>query len=115
MIKCIKNEKEESEHRKLQELKHQFLYKCHFLHRKDKFYKRFENIHVKDMIKSESEHGGFESCILGKGLVATKEVTDLSKAKGGTRVFVIEQESYQGKSPLDCMKEDLAIMKQWGY
>ena len=41
MIKCIKNEKEESEHRKLQELKHQFLYKCHFLHRKDKFYKRF--------------------------------------------------------------------------
>jgi len=81
----------------------------------NKYPGRFENIHVKDMIKSESEHGGFESCILGKGLVGTKEVTDLSKAKGGTRVFVIEQESYQGKSPLDCMKEDLAIMKQWGY
>lgn len=81
----------------------------------NKYPGRFENIHVKDMIKSETEHSGFESCILGQGLVNTKEVTALAKAKGGTRVFIIEQESYQGKLPLDCMKENLAIMKQWGY
>jgi hypothetical protein len=42
-------------------------------------------------------------------------VTDLARAKGGTKVFIIEQESYQGKTPLECMKEDLAIMKDWGY
>ena len=69
----------------------------------NKYPGRFENIHVKDMIKSDTDAHGFESTILGKGLV------------GGTRVFIIEQESYQGKTPLECMKEDLAIMKSWGY
>jgi len=55
---------------------------------------RFETIHVKDMIESESEDGhGFESTILGKGLVGTKEVTDMSKDQG-TWLFIIEQESY---------------------
>jgi sugar phosphate isomerase/epimerase len=81
----------------------------------NKYPGRFENIHVKDMIKSDTDAHGFESTILGKGLVGTREVTDLSRAKGGTRVFIIEQESYQGKTPLECMKEDLAIMKSWGY
>lgn len=81
----------------------------------NKYPGRFENIHVKDMIKSDTDAHGFESTILGKGLVGTRKVTDLSKAKGGTRVFIIEQESYQDKTPLECMKEDLAIMKSWGY
>jgi len=81
----------------------------------NKYPGRFENIHVKDMIKSEEEEHGFESTILGEGLVGTRAVTDLSREKGGTRVFIIEQESYQGKPPLECMKEDLAIMKKWGY
>ena len=78
---------------------------------------RFELLHVKDEIKSaKGEMGGvFESTILGKGLVPVKEVIDLAKKSGGTLHFIIEQESYQGKTPLDCIKEDLAIMKQWGY
>jgi sugar phosphate isomerase/epimerase len=80
----------------------------------NKYPGRFENIHVKDMIKSGGEEG-YESALLGTGLVGTKEVIDLSREKGGTRVFIIEQESYQGKTPLDCVKEDLAIMKGWGY
>jgi sugar phosphate isomerase/epimerase len=76
---------------------------------------RFETVHVKDMIKSESEEGeGYESTILGEGLIGTKEVTDMSREQG-TWLFIIEQESYQGKTPLECMKEDLAIMNQWGY
>jgi sugar phosphate isomerase/epimerase len=78
---------------------------------------RFELLHVKDEIKSaKGEMGGvFESTILGKGLVPVKEVIDLGKKSGGTLHFIIEQESYQGRTPLDCIKEDLAIMKQWGY
>ena len=44
-----------------------------------------------------------------------KEVIDLGRKSGGTIHFIIEQESYQGKPPLDCMKEDLEIMKKWGY
>ncbi len=74
---------------------------------------RYGTIHVKDMIKT-SEGEGFESTILGSGLVGSKEVTDLAKALG-TKLFVIEQESYQGKTPMECMEEDLKVMKSWGY
>jgi sugar phosphate isomerase/epimerase len=72
---------------------------------------RYDNIHVKDMIKTET---GYESTILGKGVIGCKEVTDMARDMG-TQMFVIEQESYQGKTPLECMAEDLAIMKAWGY
>lgn len=44
-----------------------------------------------------------------------KEIIDLFKKSGGTTEFIIEQESYQGKKPLACMKENLKIMKKWGY
>jgi len=81
----------------------------------NKYPGRFENIHVKDMIKSTNEESGFESTILGEGLVGTKNVIDLSRKKGGSRVFIVEQESYQGKTPLACMKENLHIMEKWGY
>ncbi len=78
---------------------------------------RFVSMHVKDEIKSaKGEMGeGYESTILGAGVANTKAITDLGKKSGGTLHFIIEQESYQGKKPLDCVKEDLAIMKKWGY
>jgi sugar phosphate isomerase/epimerase len=78
---------------------------------------RFELMHVKDEIKSsKSEMGdGFESTILGAGIVGTKEIVDLGKKIGGTSQFIIEQESYQDKTPLDSAKEDYDIMKKWGY
>lgn len=82
----------------------------------NKYPGRFESMHVKDEIKSEKgEMGGYESTILGKGILPVKEIVDAGKKIGGTKHFIIEQESYQGKSPLDCMKEDLAVMKKWGY
>jgi sugar phosphate isomerase/epimerase len=77
---------------------------------------RFESMHVKDEIKSESkEHGTYESTVLGTGLINVKEVIDWGRKSGGTVHFIIEQESYQGKTPLECVKEDLNIMKKWGY
>ena len=79
---------------------------------------RFELLHVKDEIKAagDGEMGGkYESTILGKGIIPVKEVVDLAKKSGGTIHFIIEQESYQGKAPIDCAKEDLRIMKKWGY
>lgn len=76
---------------------------------------RFELMHVKDEIKSDKGNEKFESTILGKGIVGTKEVIDLGRTSGGTSHFIIEQESYQGKTPIDCAKEDLEIMKNWGY
>jgi sugar phosphate isomerase/epimerase len=79
---------------------------------------RFELMHVKDEIKTsgEGEMGGkYESTILGKGIIPVKEVMDLGRKSGGTMHFILEQESYQGKAPIDCMREDLAILKKWGY
>ncbi len=79
---------------------------------------RFESMHVKDEIKAadKGEMGdNYESTVLGKGILPVKEIVDLGKKSGGTTEFIIEQESYQGKTPIDCAKEDLKIMKAWGY
>jgi sugar phosphate isomerase/epimerase len=76
---------------------------------------RFELMHVKDEIKNTASNGElYESTILGEGIVHTKEVIDQGR-KEGTKYFIIEQESYGGKTPIDCVKEDLAVMKKWGY
>ena len=76
---------------------------------------RFESMHVKDEIKASGGEEKYESTILGKGIVPVKEVIDLGRKSGGTIHFIIEQESYQGKTPLECAKEDYAMMKKWGY
>ena len=76
---------------------------------------RFENIHVKDEIKAEGGESEYESCILGEGVISCREVVDLATKIGGTTCYIIEQESYQEKTPMECVKEDLAIMKKWGY
>ncbi len=77
---------------------------------------RFELMHVKDVIKAQmngAEH--FESCILGKGLIDVKSILKYARKKGNTHYLIIEQESYQGMAPIDTMKDDLAILKGWGY
>ena len=81
---------------------------------------RFELMHVKDEILSPGKtnnNGGekYESTILGKGIVGTKKICDIGRKSGGTKYFIIEQESYQGQAPLDSSREDLEIMKKWGY
>ena len=75
---------------------------------------RFESMHVKDEIKATEGHEPFESTILGKGVVPIKAIIDLGRASG-TKHFIIEQESYQGKTPMECADDDLEIMKKWGY
>jgi len=76
---------------------------------------RFENVHVKDEIKATSGNEMYESTILGEGIVDAKKVIDLATKIGGTTCYIIEQESYQGKTPMECVEEDLKIMKKWGY
>lgn len=77
--------------------------------------KRFSSLHVKDEIKAETGNEKYESTILGKGIVNVKDVIDMVRKNVKGVHYIIEQESYQGKTPLDCAKEDLAIMKGWGY
>ena len=79
---------------------------------------RFESMHVKDEIKAATKGemaGGYESTILGKGVLPVKQIVDLFREKGGTTEFIVEQESYQGKTPLECCQEDFKVMKSWGY
>lgn len=75
---------------------------------------KFELIHVKDEVAVNTAEK-YESAILGKGIIPVKEVLDICRKTGGTKVYIIEQESYQGKEPVACMKEDFEIMKNWGY
>jgi sugar phosphate isomerase/epimerase len=76
---------------------------------------RFESMHVKDEIVSNGGHEKYESTVLGAGIVGVKEVIELGRKSGGTIHFIIEQESYQGKTALDSVKEDLAVMSKWGF
>jgi len=78
---------------------------------------RFESMHVKDEIKSskgEMEEP-YESTVLGKGVIGTKEIVDIGLKSGGTTDFIIEQESYQSLTPLESAKQDFDIMKGWGF
>jgi len=78
---------------------------------------RFELMHVKDEVKSanKTEGTGYESTILGKGVLPVKDVLKEAKKSGGTVYLIIEQESYQGIDPIDSVKIDLQTMKKWGY
>ena len=80
-----------------------------------KYPTRFSSLHVKDEIAATSGNHKYESTILGTGIVNVKEVIDYVRKNSKNVHYIIEQESYQGKTPLDCAKEDLAIMKKWGY
>ena len=80
-----------------------------------KYPTRFLSLHVKDEIKASGGNEKYESTILGAGIVNVKEVIDYVRKNVKNVHYIIEQESYQGKAPLDCAKEDLAIMKKWGY
>jgi sugar phosphate isomerase/epimerase len=78
---------------------------------------RFELMHVKDEIKSDTGQGmdGYDSTILGQGVMPVKDIVKEARKIGGTSQFIVEQESYQGKDPFDCVKIDLQIMKKWGF
>jgi sugar phosphate isomerase/epimerase len=78
---------------------------------------RFVSMHVKDEIKSPNGGGmdGYESTVLGRGVLPVKEIVDAGRKSGGTIEFLVEQESYQDETALAAVKEDYEAMKKWGY
>lgn len=76
---------------------------------------RFASLHVKDEIPATGGQERYESTILGKGIVNVKDVIDTVRKHSKKVHYIIEQESYQGIAPLECAKENLAMMKKWGY
>lgn len=82
-----------------------------------KYSGRFLLMHVKNEIKRDtpSPNGEiYESSLLTNGVIPVKEIIDYAR-KTGTKYFIIEQESYQDKTPLECVAEDLKTMKGWGF
>lgn len=78
---------------------------------------RFLLMHVKGEVKRDTadDNGNkYESTLLTKGVIPVKEIVDYAH-KTGTKYFIIEQESYQDKTPLESVAEDLKIMKSWGF
>ena len=75
---------------------------------------RFEFVHLKDVVRT-GEEGRFESTIIGEGVADVREVLTMIEKTGGAQVIIIEQEAYQGKTPLECARLNLEIMKKWGY
>ena len=84
----------------------------------NKYPGRFQSLHIKDEMKAANGKGemndGYESTTLGDGVVDPKSIALLAKKIGGAHHYIIEQESYQGKAPLDCVKIDLERIKTWG-
>ena len=76
---------------------------------------RFESWHIKDEIKAAAGNEKYESTILGKGIVPVKDILAIAKSSPGDTHLIIEQESYQGNTPLNSVKEDLKIIGDWGY
>lgn len=76
---------------------------------------RFMSLHVKDEIPSSGGRDKYESALLGSGIVDVKDVIDEVRERTKNVHYIIEQESYQGKTPLECARENLAIMKKWKY
>ena len=75
---------------------------------------RFPSLHVKDVLKEKNKNGSHDSTILGKGVLDVKDVVALA-VKSGSWLLIIEQESYQNETPMDCVNDDLKAMKSWGY
>lgn len=77
---------------------------------------RFLLMHVKDELKKSSSGNSnkYENTVLGAGVLPVKEIVDYA-GKAGTKYFIIEQEEYQNKSPLECAAEDFEKMKKWGF
>jgi sugar phosphate isomerase/epimerase len=83
----------------------------------EKYHGRFPSLHVKDEIKSAGKgemNDGYDSTTMGNGEVDPKGLCLLAKQVSGAHHFIIEQESYQDKTPLECAKINLDIMKTWG-
>jgi len=80
---------------------------------------RFRLLHVRDEVQVAAGAGergaGYDSTVLGKGVMPVGEIVNAALRKGGTTEFIVEQESFQGKPAIEAVREDRAFMKQLGF
>jgi sugar phosphate isomerase/epimerase len=63
---------------------------------------------VKDRTKNTKEKDA--SCILGQGSIDYPKILKVAK-KSGVHYFIVEQEKYEGTTPLKAVETDAAYMK----
>jgi len=68
---------------------------------------RFKAVHVKDMIKTATDH---ESCVIGKGIINYKSLLPQVSAQG-VQHMIVEQEAYTGTNEMDAAKDDATYLK----
>ncbi|MEI9807426.1 MAG: sugar phosphate isomerase/epimerase [Bacteroidota bacterium] len=74
-----------------------------------KYPKRFRLCHVKDRMKGATETGA--SCVLGEGSIDYPSILKEAKTLG-MEYFIVEQERYDGTTPLKAAEADAAYMKK---
>ncbi|HTJ14696.1 MAG TPA: TIM barrel protein [Dinghuibacter sp.] len=79
---------------------------------------RYPLLHVRDVIKSPGageRNTGYDSTVLGEGIMPVKAILSKALAMGGTTDFIIEQESFQDRPELTCARADLSFMNRLGF
>ena len=59
----------------------------------DRYPNRFPQVHLKDIVESNDRYHDYESTAIGSGLIDIKSVIEQAVNKGGTRNFIIEQDT----------------------
>ena len=76
-----------------------------------KYKNRFTLCHIKDKMKNAITSDANSSCILGEGVIDYGPILKVAKANG-MKYFIVEQERYDGSTPLASVEKDAAYMKQ---
>lgn len=74
-----------------------------------KYPNRFRLCHIKDRKAGAAEQ--FASVTLGTGTINYKDITK-DAAKEGMQYFIVEQEAYEGTTPLTAVKDNAEYMKK---
>lgn len=79
-----------------------------------KYKNRFTLCHVKDRMKNAVVTDANSSCVLGEGIIDYAPILKSAKANG-MEYFIVEQERYDGTTPLISAQKDAAYMKKLSF
>jgi sugar phosphate isomerase/epimerase len=74
-----------------------------------KYPNRFKLCHVKDRAKGSKSKD--DSCTLGKGSIDYPKILKFAR-QHGMEYYIVEQEKYEGTTPLESAKDDAAYLKK---
>lgn len=73
-----------------------------------KYKNRFRLCHIKDRTKNSTETA--DTCTLGEGIIDYSKILKTAK-QNGMQYFIVEQERYDGTTPLKAVEANAAYMK----